>query len=184
MKIYLASRSERRQQLLQQIHIDFELIDIDIDETYHSDESPENYVLRMAKEKAEAGKSNVDEDDIIIAADTSVILDNHVLGKAESNQQATLMLEQLSGRKHEVLTSVCVFKLSPTTTTSRSKVLFKTLSQSEINDYVASNEPIGKAGGYAIQGLAAKFIHSIEGSYSGIMGLPLFETAKLLNELN
>ena len=182
MKLFLASRSERRQQLLQQIQIEFDLIDIEIDETYRPSESPENYVLRIATEKAEAAKAVVDDKSVILAADTSVILDNIVLGKAETNEQALTMLKQLSGRKHEVLTAVCLFTNSIQTSLSTSKVCFKPLSQIEIADYIVTNQPIGKAGGYAIQGIAAKFIQSIEGSYSGIMGLPLYETAELLEE--
>ncbi len=184
MNIFLASRSERRQQLLKQINIEFELIDIEVDETYYSPELPDKYVIRMAKEKAEVGKAQVNKQDIIIAADTSVVLDNKVLGKAETEEQALGMLKQLSGRKHEVLTAVCIFQNTLKIALSRSNVLFRSLNNFEIENYISSKEPIGKAGGYAIQGLAAKFIHSIEGSYSGIMGLPLYETTELLNEIN
>ena len=182
MKIFLASRSERRRQLLEQIGIQFHTIDIEIDETYHPHESPDGYVLRMAYEKAEQGKQKTSSDSIIIAADTSVILDNEVLGKAETSEQAFHMLNQLSGRRHEVMTAVAVAENDIHTDISTTQVCFCRLSHSKNKHYIATNEPIGKARAYAIQGYAAKYIERIEGSYSAVMGLPLYETAQLLKE--
>jgi nucleoside triphosphate pyrophosphatase len=183
MKIALASRSPRRRALLEQIGIEFEVIYINIDESWDGDghETPEDYVCRIAIEKARAGKKLVGNDLPILAADTSVVLDGHILGKAESKADAITMLNSLSGKTHHVLSAVCVINSQEQTKVSISKVTFKTLSEEEINNYCETDEPLGKAGGYAIQGKAAVFIERLEGSYSGVMGLPLFETMNLLS---
>ena len=182
MAIFLASRSERRQQLLKQLGIEFSMLDIEIDEQCPLTETPRDYVVRMAQEKAAKGKLAVGQNDIVIAADTSVVLDNHVLGKAETKQQAYDMLSQISGRRHDVMTAVCLLGQIETTMLNHSTVCFKPLSQKEIEEYIETGEPLGKAGGYAIQGIAARFIERLEGSYSAVMGLPLFETSELLNK--
>jgi len=184
MKIYLASKSPRRQQLLQQIGLQFEIVEVDIDEHWDSKEHPRVYVERVALEKAKAAKAkiNTDQSFVIIGADTSVILDDVVLGKTGNNEQAIAMLTQLSGRLHYVYSSVAVVnKTSEKIKTSISRVYFKPLSEEDIESYCKTGEPIGKAGGYAIQGHAAAFIERLDGSYSGVMGLPLYETAELLN---
>ena len=181
MRIALASRSPRRRELLNQIGVEFEVIDIDIDESWDGNEAPENYVRRIAIEKARAGKKLVTESLPILAADTAVVLEGHILGKAENKADAVSMLNNLSGKSHEVLSAVCVIDDQEQSKVSISKVTFKTLREAEINNYCETNEPIGKAGGYAIQGRAAVFIERLEGSYSGVMGLPLFETQQLLN---
>lgn len=186
MKIYLASKSQRRQQLLQQISVKFEIIDIDINEHWDSKENPRAYVERVALEKAHAGKTkiNITEPFAVLSADTSVVLDNIVLGKAENIEQATSMLKQLSGRLHYVYSSVAIVTHNnETVKTSISRVCFKNLTDDEIKNYCETDEPVGKAGGYAIQGLAAAFVERLDGSYSGVMGLPLFETSELLNKL-
>ena len=183
MKIYLASKSPRRQQLLQQISVEFEIIDTDINEHWDGKELPRTYVERVALEKAQAAKSkiNTGQPFVIIGADTSVVLDDVVLGKAENNEQAMIMLTQLSGRMHYVYSSVAVVSnSSEKIKTSISRVYFKTLGKPEIEIYCKTGEPIGKAGGYAIQGRAAAFVERLDGSYTGVMGLPLYETTELL----
>ena len=184
MKVNLASRSPRRRELLEQIDIDYELIDINIDESWSNDEAPIDYVQRIAKEKARAGKALVDNNYPVIAADTAVVLDNHILGKAESKDDAIAMLDKLSGKTHQVLSAVTVIDKQEHTRVSINNVTFKNLSSEEIESYASSEEPIGKAGGYAIQGNAAVFIERLEGSYSGVMGLPLYETNQLLKDVS
>jgi nucleoside triphosphate pyrophosphatase len=183
MKIYLASRSPRRSELLKQIGIEFEVVDIDIDESWDGNEKPEDYVKRIALEKARAGNAFSDEDFPVLAADTAVILDEQILGKAENKEDAVTMLNKLSGKTHTVLSAVSLIHKHEKSLLNISKVTFKKLSKKDITDYCNTDEPIGKAGGYAIQGRAATFIERLEGSYSGVMGLPLFETNKLLSSL-
>ena len=181
MKIYLASKSPRRRELLNQIGIEFEVIDVEIDESWDGKESPEDYVRRIAIEKARAGKMLINNNLPVLAADTAVVLEGHILGKAENRDDAKAMLERLSGKTHEVLSAITVIKEQEHSRVNISQVTFKDLSKQEIDDYCNTDEPIGKAGGYAIQGKAAIFIEQLEGSYSGVMGLPLFETYQLLN---
>ncbi|MBL1142075.1 MAG: septum formation inhibitor Maf [Proteobacteria bacterium] len=181
MKVALASRSPRRRELLEQIGIAYEVINIDIDESWNQMEMPEDYVCRIAIEKARAGKAQLNNDLPVLAADTAVVLDGRILGKAENRNDAIAMLEKLSGKTHEVLSAVTVINSRERTKVNTSKVTFKSLKKEEIEHYCDTEEPIGKAGGYAIQGKAAIFIERLEGSYSGVMGLPLFETQQLLN---
>ena len=183
MKIYLASQSPRRRELLSQIGIEYELLSVDIDESWDGKEKPEDYVQRMALEKARAGCAFSDKDLPVLAADTAVILNDHILGKAENKKDALDMLEMLSGETHTVLSAVTLMHKKEQSLLSSSKVTFKKLSKKEIIEYCESDEPIGKAGGYAIQGRAAVFVEKLEGSYSGVMGLPLFETQQLLNSI-
>ncbi|HSR63606.1 MAG TPA: Maf family protein [Gammaproteobacteria bacterium] len=180
MKLFLASRSPRRQELLQQIGIEFELVDVDVDERWDRKEIPKDYVRRIALEKARAGKNRIDSNGRVLAADTAVVLDNSILGKAATGDDATEMLKKLSGRTHDVLSAVAVIDTSEQCLTSRSRVSFKPLSEDEIREYCKTGEPVGKAGGYAIQGRAGCFVSHLDGSYSGVMGLPLYETASLL----
>jgi nucleoside triphosphate pyrophosphatase len=184
MKVALASRSPRRRELLEQIGIEYEVIDIDVDESWHENEMPEDYACRIAIEKARTGKALHKNDLPVLAADTVVVLDGHILGKAETREEAVSMLEKLSGKTHEVLSAVTVINQQERTKVNISKVTFKRLSKEEINAYCDTGEPIGKAGGYAIQGKAAVFIERLEGSYSGVMGLPLFETQALLLQVS
>lgn len=181
MKVNLASRSPRRRELLEQIDIDYEVIDIDIDESWKDNETPIDYVRRIAEEKARTGKALIKNNLPVLAADTAVVLNGEILGKAESKEEAVAMLSKLSGKTHEVLSAVTVIDNEEQTKVSISKVTFKKLNQEEIEAYSNSDEPIGKAGAYAIQGKAAVFIENLEGSYSGVMGLPLFETMSLLS---
>ncbi|MCA1853866.1 MAG: Maf family nucleotide pyrophosphatase [Beggiatoa sp.] len=183
--LYLASRSERRRNLLAQLGISHEALDIEVDEGWDGHEAPCRYVRRLALAKAQAGGSLLGVGPApVLAADTAVVLDGAILGKPQGPEEALCMLARLSGRCHEVCTAVALWlpranaPLGPVS--SMSRVCFRPLTVSEQRDYVSSGEPFGKAGGYAIQGLAAAFIERLEGSYSGIMGLPLCETATLL----
>jgi septum formation protein len=185
MQLDLASQSPRRRELLQQIGVRFRVLAPDVNEAPLPRETPEDYVLRIARIKAEVAWMRVSERRMqphpVLAADTAVILGRHILGKPATDAAARAMLQALSGRSHRVLTSVAVaFENRLKLATSATQVKFRRLSIDEIARYVASGEPHDKAGGYGIQGLAATFIARIEGSYSGVMGLPLFETARLL----
>ncbi len=192
-RIYLASQSPRRRELLKQIGIHFELLlmrsspsrPADVDETPHAGESPEDYVLRVSQEKARFGAEILHARHLplhpVLAADTTVTLDGRIFGKPEDRKQATDMLRELSGREHQVLTAVAVaLERRIEVLLSKSTVRFTKLSEDRIRRYVLTREYADKAGGYAIQGQAGAFIEHIEGSYSGVMGLPLFETAALL----
>ena len=181
MKIYLASKSPRRCELLKQINIHYEIINIDINESVKKNEEPLDYVHRLANEKARAGKESSKNDLPILAADTSVVLDNFIVGKAECKEDAVDILSRLSGRTHNVLSAVTVIHKEEMTKINISKVTFKVLSKDEISRYCETNEPIGKAGAYAIQGKGSTLIEKLEGSYSGVMGLPLEETYQLLS---
>jgi nucleoside triphosphate pyrophosphatase len=194
--IYLASRSPRRRELLQQIDVRFHLLlfrsrpgeNADVDESPLAEELPEAYVERVARSKAEAGWRRMQQRNLprapVLSADTTVAVDGRIYGKPESREEAAAMLAALSGRSHEVLTAVALknddFLES---LVSRSEVKFKPLSPQEIAAYVESGESDDKAGAYAIQGRAARFIVELRGSYSGVMGLPLYETGRLLDKL-
>ncbi len=180
MKIYLASRSPRRQELLKQIDIDFELLDVEIDELWDGIESPVDYVCRVAKEKAQTAYQHCDKALPLLAADTAVVLNNEILGKAERREDAFTMLQRLSGKTHQVLSAVTVIHQQERTILNTNEVSFRHIKEAEIEAYCLTDEPLGKAGGYAIQGHAAVFIKQLVGSYSGVMGLPLYETYKLL----
>jgi len=182
--IYLASSSPRRRSLLQQINISYQQITVTVDETPYPQETPDHYVQRLAITKAQTAQSQIPTPHPILAADTIVTYQGHLLGKPETPQAAHHMLTQLSGRSHQVMTAVAI--LTPHTQKvqlSTSTVHFRTLGEQEITHYIATNEPFDKAGSYAIQGIASIFIQHIEGSYSGIMGLPLYETALLLRDI-
>jgi septum formation protein len=181
--IYLASGSPRRRELLRQIGVSYRLIDTAVDETPLKDEAPLAYVSRVAAAKANAGwQCSRDPDDApVLAADTAVVLDGSILGKPRDQADALDMLRRLSGRSHEVLTAValrCAAGLDGRV--SRSVVTFRSIDAAEASAYWDTGEPRDKAGAYAIQGRAAAFITDLRGSYSGVMGLPLFETAELL----
>ena len=179
-RIILASRSPRRVELLNQIGIDPDVIPADLDESIHAGESPADYVLRLAREKAITVASQY-ADAIVLSADTAVVLGEHIFGKPESLEHAVQMLQLLSGNTHQVLSAVavsCNGCCSSRTVVSR--VTFRAIEMDEIHRYWETGEPCDKAGSYAVQGLGAVFIRSIEGSYSAIMGLPLFETTELL----
>ncbi len=193
-QIFLASRSPRRLELLQQIGVACQPFALreeaartrDVDETPLPGENPFIYVERMAKLKAQIGALRVRQRGLaprpLLAADTTVSLNGAILGKPTDAEDAKRMLRLLSGTTHEVLTAVAVTDGNRLLhDTSISRVRFRDLEPGEIDRYVATREPMGKAGAYAIQGLAAVFVERLEGSYSGVMGLPLFETAELLS---
>lgn len=179
--IYLASGSPQRHALLRQLGVDFRVLENEVDETIHPGEAAGSYVTRLAESKAIAGSRLCDERAIVLGADTTVQCDDAVLGKPRNGEDAAAMLRRLSGRSHEVLTAVALAgPFGHLAALSRTRVYFKALSEDAIARYIATGEPRDKAGAYAIQGFAAAFIERIEGSYSGVMGLPLFETAELL----
>ncbi|MGV6826586.1 MAG: Maf family protein [bacterium] len=178
-RLLLASASPRRHELLLQIGVEHQQASVNTDETSHPGEQPEDYVQRVTMEKHLAAHRQY-PGYVILAADTAVVVDDKILGKPKSEAHFMTMLEQLSGRTHTVMTGVAVGTQSPQYLLSCSKVQFSTVSHEQALAYWHSGEPIDKAGGYAVQGLAARFIERIEGSYSGIMGLPLFETTGLL----
>ncbi|MFM8465523.1 MAG: Maf family protein [Burkholderiaceae bacterium] len=194
-KIYLASKSPRRRELLRQIGVEFEILMLReapglteaVTEIPHPNEDPEVYVRRVAREKGEAGWQTVLERKLplrpVLSADTTVSIDGKILGKPADADEAIKILRWLSGRTHEVLTAITVTaegKMSEAL--SRSEVRFAHVDEASLRAYCATKEPYDKAGAYGVQGLAAQFIEFISGSYSGIMGLPLFETARLLQK--
>jgi septum formation protein len=181
--LYLASQSPRRRQLLEQVGIRFETVDVEVPEVRAPGEPASDYVSRVAREKAGAGLLRLSgvADAVVLGADTEVVLGDEVFGKPSDAAHATAMLRRLSGRAHQAISAVwCVSGGREERALSVSEVVFAPLSEREIADYVASGEPIGRAGAYAIQGRAAAFISRLSGSYSGVMGLPLFETVELL----
>jgi nucleoside triphosphate pyrophosphatase len=181
--LHLASQSPRRRELLSRLGLAFGVLDIDVAEQRAPTEAPEDYVRRVAREKAGAGLLQVMHvpDALVIGADTEVVLDDEVFGKPADATAAAAMLRRLSGRTHRVLSAVSVVSAGrELQALSESEVSFAELDDAMIDAYVASGEPEGKAGGYAIQGVAQRFIPRLAGSYSGVMGLPLFETAQLL----
>lgn len=183
--IYLASGSPRRRELLQQIGVAFRVVGAAVDEAVLPGEAPVAYVTRLAAAKAEAGweRSRDAADVPVLAADTAVVLDGKILGKPAGRQEAEGMLGQLSGRAHEVLTAIALRTVDGLQSRiSRSEVTFRNIAPGEAQVYWESGESVDKAGAYAIQGRAAIFIADLRGSYSGVMGLPLFETAELLRE--
>lgn len=178
---YLASRSPRRRELLTQIGVRFELIDAAVDETPRPNEQPEDYVLRMARSKAAAGAARVSADATVLGADTAVVSGGRILGKPGDREEGLQMLRQLSGTEHFVLSGVCLCGGGrETAVLSQTRVRFRLISEAELVEYWDSGEPADKAGAYAIQGLGAVFVEHLSGSYSGVVGLPLFETARLL----
>jgi septum formation protein len=183
VSIYLASSSPRRRELLNQIGVSFDLVKAAIEEKPEMGESAQDYVLRLALQKAQAGFKNSNKDRPVLGADTIIVIDQKILEKPRDKRHARKMLQLLSGRVHQVFTAVALVQGVVTKNTLvKTEVSFKKLSEQEISDYWLSGEPIDKAAGYAIQGTAGKFINNISGSYSGVVGLPLFETAELIRE--
>ncbi|HEU4663357.1 MAG TPA: Maf family protein [Dokdonella sp.] len=181
--LFLASQSPRRRELLRQIGREFDVLDVDVPERREPNETPEDYVSRVAREKAGAGLMQVAavHDAVVIGADTEVVLDDDVFGKPADAADAAAMLRRLSGRSHRVLSAVwCVSAGREEHALSVSTVEFAPMSEDDIADYVATGEAFGKAGAYAIQGHAAAYISRLDGSHSAVMGLPLHETALLL----
>jgi len=184
--IYLASSSPRRAQLLRQIGVEFSVHSVAIDENQAAGEDPADYVRRLAGDKARmaAGEISAREADFrVLAADTTIAVDGDIIGKPANAAECRRILERLSARQHRVLTAVAL--ATPAGVAVRlneSRVRFRALSVAEIAAYCACEEPLDKAGAYAIQGKAAVFVEHLDGSYSGVMGLPLLETAELLQQ--
>jgi septum formation protein len=196
-RIYLASRSPRRRELLKQIGVNFESLlvredlrrGVDVDETPLPDESAGIYALRIARAKAAIALAQIAQRGLpqkpVLAADTTIVFDDQIIGKPEDGKDAARILRALSGREHQVLTAVALaLRDQIETQISVSSVWFRELSDAEIRRYISSGEALDKAGAYAVQGRAAAFVTRIDGSYSGIMGLPLAETADLLQRFN
>ena len=182
--LHLASMSPRRSELLAQIGVVHSIIKVDIDETPHPGELPEEYVIRLAQEKSLAGQDALNQPGhpLVLAADTSVVVDGRILGKPRDQEHALEMIRLLSNRKHWVHSGVALAGTVIASRLSSSEVNFCTITLDQAAAYWDSQEPADKAGGYGIQGLGAIFITRIEGSFSGVMGLPLFETAQLLTQ--
>lgn len=183
-RLVLASASPRRVELLSHLGIDFEQIPADIDEAVNQHENAPDYVLRMAREKSFA-LAYAHADQTILGCDTSIHIDGHILGKPVDKAHFITMMKQLSGQSHEVITAICITNSSLTEHALQecivtSKVTFVALSEQQIEAYWATGEPIGKAGGYAIQGIGGQFVTHIDGSYSAIVGLPLTQTVTCL----
>ncbi len=196
-KIYLASKSPRRRELLRQVGIDFEVLLLrdapprgpDVTEIVLPGELPEAYVARVTQEKAQAAWDAVLERRLfplpVLAADTTVVIAQEILGKPANRDEAISMLSKLAGNTHQVLTSIAIkYQHQLLQCTQTSEVTFAPLSDAQIAAYCDSEDPYDKAGGYGLQGMAARFISHSNGSYSGIMGLPLYETSDLLARLN
>ena len=186
--VYLASLSPRRRELLQQMGVPYQVVEVDVDERTLSTETPDAYVSRLAGAKATGGwlatqvRSARSPPAPVLGADTAVVLDGEILGKPDDRDHGDRMLSRLSGRTHRVLTAVAVRSESGLNLrVSSSEVTFRLIEERERIAYWDTGEPAGKAGAYAIQGFAAVFIADLRGSYTGVMGLPIFETAELLD---
>lgn len=182
LSLYLASGSPRRRELLTQLGLHFERLSAEVEEQRRAGEAAEHYVLRLAREKAQAGVAVAEQDLPVLGADTIVVLNGEVLEKPRDEQHAREMLAKLSGATHQVLTAVALAdrhqQLDCLVTT---EVTFRSLSAEDIAAYVASGEPMDKAGAYGIQGLGGNFVRKINGSYHAVVGLPLVETTELLS---
>jgi septum formation protein len=183
LRLILASRSPRRAELLRAAGIEFTVRTADIDETPREGESPEDYVVRLAHEKALAVRCGADE--IILGADTTVVLYGQILGKPNDAEDAVRMLTSLEGRRHEVMTGICILRGEESfVDIATTAVWFGDMTPQEVADYVASEEPMDKAGAYAIQGLASRYIERIDGSYSNVVGLPLALVYRILRRFS
>lgn len=182
--LYLASGSPRRQELLTQMGVNFEVVNAPVEEVALPHEGPESYVRRIAIEKALAGFNKVAGKAIwVVGGDTAVVIGDKVLGKPRNQADAFAMLNLLSGQQHQVLSAVAiVYDGEVFSAVNKTTVEFADLTEAEIREYVETGESDGKAGSYAIQGYGANFIKNIDGSYSGVMGLPIFELHQLLKQ--
>ena len=187
-RLYLASQSPRRAELLQQIGVDFLKLTVDVDETPLVQENAEQYVARVASEKARAGWTLLQQSNDmllpVLGADTSVVLAGEIMGKPDSREHALAMLTKLSGQTHQVMTAVSLcYQQQELSALVVTDVTFRKITAQELDNYWRTGEPEGKAGAYAIQGLAAVFVERIAGSYSAVVGLPLLETHQLLQHI-
>lgn len=181
-RLYLASKSPRRRELLARIGVTPAIIAMELDEAPLPGEAPEDYARRVALDKARAGRALLPADCEVpvLGADTLVTIDGRILGKPRDAEDAVAMLRLLSGRTHRVLSAVALLGRADRLALNVSEVSFRPIGEGEARAYWASGEPADKAGGYAIQGLGALFVRELRGSYSGVMGLPVYETAQLL----
>lgn len=183
--LYLASGSPRRQELLTQLGIAFEQLIPGIEEQRQAHENAEQYVRRLAREKAQAGVQLAQQDLPVLGADTIVVLAGEILEKPQSTEHAAAMLRQLSGQQHQVMTAVAIADHTHVLETLvTTQVVFRYLSEQDIARYIASGEPMDKAGAYGIQGLGGCFVRKINGSYHAVVGLPLVETNELLSDFH
>jgi len=182
VQIILASASPRRKELLDQIKVTYKVHPVDLDETPLPDETPLVYVQRLAAEKSAACVAQLKTEIPVLAADTAVVLGRVIMGKPKDQADALAMLTQLSGNTHQVYSAISLRGREHSQAHSITEVTFRRLTQREILDYWHSGEPVDKAGSYAIQGMGGLFVKSIKGSFSGVVGLPLFETAELLSK--
>lgn len=180
--IILASASPRRKELLDQIGVHYTVYAVDIDESPLLNETPLAYVQRVAAEKSAACVATLQTTQAVLAADTTVVLGDVIMGKPKDKADAMTMLRQLSGNTHQVYSAVSLRGVTHSAAVSITDVTFKKLSEQEIEDYWHSGEPLDKAGAYAIQGKGSVFVTAINGSFSGVVGLPLYETAQLLRQ--
>ena len=201
-QLYVASQSPRRRTLIEQLGISYAPLDIEIDEQARQGETPQEYVMRMAIEKARKGRLTADDQRVpVLGADTCIVFNHQIIGKIENREAGIALLKQLSSHRHTVLTGIALVGPEIESDTdsgekhsekngpekelvrlNKSTVTFRAISDEECDRYWDSGEPLGKAGGYAIQGMAAAFIKKLEGSYSGVMGLPLCELTELMQE--
>lgn len=187
-RLYLASQSPRRAELLEQIGVGFEKLAVDTDETVLVGEVPEAYVQRVAIAKAQAGLAVLQQQGLtplpVLGADTAVIIAGQIMGKPRDRDHALAMLEQLSGKTHQVMSAICLgYQQYQEVALNITEVSFREIASAELEQYWQSGEPLGKAGAYAIQGLGAVFVEKIYGSYSAVVGLPLLETQQLLQKI-
>ncbi len=183
--LILASGSPRRKLLLEQLGISFEIDPPDVDESVVTGEAPEAYVTRLSALKAQTVAANQDSEAVILAADTTVVLQGNILGKPESKEHGLQMLKELSGTRHDVLTGVSIFSVSRIETFwVRTEVAFRHLGEKEIAWYWETGEPQDKAGAYGLQGAGAAFVETLKGSYSNVIGLPLSETVSILRDFS
>lgn len=185
--LYLASGSPRRKELLNQIGVPFQVVKVDVDESWRTGEEPLDYVLRLAAEKAQAGlaqlKSQGVAHAVVLGADTAGVLHGEILGKPADRDAAIAMLMRMSGHTHQVVTGIALAtEAGVLVSNSVTEVTFRPLTETEAERYWQTGEPADKAGAYGIQGFGAIFVANIEGSYTGVVGLPLFETAQLLQQ--
>ena len=196
-QLYLATRSPRRRTLIEQLGIPFETLDVDIDERPQQGEESAGYVARLAVEKARAGWDQVSSRRIpVVGADTCIMFNDRIIGKVENRQDGIALLKQFSVNSHAVLTGIAMVgpalvgtesesnnsKIKECVRVNTSKITFRAVTDEECENYWNTGEPLGKAGGYAIQGIAGAFIEKLEGSYSSVMGLPLCELTELMHE--
>ena len=182
VQIILASASPRRKELLDQIKVTYKIHPVDLDETPWPNEAPLDYVQRLAAEKSAACLAQLNTETPVLAADTAVVLGCVIMGKPKDQADALAMLTQLSGKTHQVYSAISLRGREHSQAVSITDVTFRRLTEREILDYWNTGEPLDKAGSYAIQGMGGMFVKSIKGSFSGVVGLPLFETAELLSK--